>query len=68
MNHANSPAAGGSSSIADRLRGIADEIERLIAERDEARREVCNMMHSTGFLAGDYANSREWDCFKEDGK
>jgi hypothetical protein len=68
------------SDIVDRLRAMAgpivpnvcteaaDEIERLIAERDEARREVCNMMHSTGFLAGDYANSREWDCFKEDGK
>ena len=28
MNHANSPPAGGSSSIADRLRAIADEIEQ----------------------------------------
>jgi hypothetical protein len=46
----------------------ADAIERLIAERDEARREVCNMMHKTGFLNGDYADSRGWDCFKEDGK
>ena len=27
MNHANSPPADGSSSIADRLRGIADEVE-----------------------------------------
>jgi hypothetical protein len=27
-DHANSPAADGSSSIADRLRGIADEIEQ----------------------------------------
>jgi len=53
----------------------ADEIERLeranidlTAERDEARREVCNLMHKTGFLNGDYADSRGWDCFKEDGK
>ena len=53
----------------------ADEIERLeraniklTAERDEARREVCNSMHKTGFLNGDYAYSRGWDCFKEDGK
>jgi hypothetical protein len=47
----------------------ADAIERLRAERDEARREVCNMMHKTGFLNGDYADSRGWDCFKrEDGK
>jgi hypothetical protein len=47
----------------------ADAIERITAERDEARREVCNMMHKTGFLNGDYADSRGWDCFKrEDGK
>ncbi len=45
------------------------ELERLRAERDEARREVCNMMHKTGFLNGDYADSRGWDCYKrEDGK
>lgn len=50
------------------LREAAYEIERLRAERDEARREVCNMMHKTGFLNGDYADSRGWDCFKEDGK
>ena len=35
------------------------------AERDEARRDVCNMMHMTGFLAGDYADSKGWDCFKD---
>ena len=43
----------------------ADEIERLREERDEARREVCGFHHLTGFLAGDYANSRGWDCFKD---
>jgi uncharacterized protein Yka (UPF0111/DUF47 family) len=43
-------------------------VDTLRAERDEARREVCNMMHKTGFLNGDYADSRGWDCFKEDGK
>lgn len=41
----------------------ADEIERLRKERDEVRREVCGFHHLTGFLAGDYANSRGWDCF-----
>ena len=54
----------------------ADEIELLrigvataLKERDEARREVCNIMHKTGFLNGDYADSRGWDCFKrENGK
>jgi hypothetical protein len=23
------------------------------------------MMHMTGFLAGDYADSKGWDCFKD---
>ena len=39
-------------------------IERLRAERDEARREVCGFHHLTGFLSGDYAISRGWDCYE----
>ena len=39
--------------------------KKLREERDEARREVCGFHHLTGFLAGDYANSRGWDCFKD---
>ena len=35
-------------------------------ERDEARREVCNLMHPTGFLNGDYARERGWDCFRQE--
>lgn len=57
------------------MQQAADEIELLrigvataLKERDAARREVCNMMHKTGFFRGDYADSRGWDCFKEDGK
>ena len=41
------------------------EIDRITAERDEARREVCVLMQRTGFLRGDYASERGWDCFKE---
>jgi len=41
----------------------AEEREQLIKERDEARREVCNLsIH----LPRDYALERGWDCFKED--
>jgi hypothetical protein len=36
-------------------------------ERDDARREICQIMHYTGYLGGDYANHRKWDCYK-DGK
>jgi hypothetical protein len=39
--------------------------QKLREERDEARREVCDIMHMTGFLAGDYAASRGWDCFPD---
>jgi cell division septum initiation protein DivIVA len=44
---------------------VGDTNKRLREERDEARRDVCDMMHITGFLAGDYAASRGWDCFPD---
>jgi len=62
----------------------AEAIERLTAERDEARREVCALFESsiaysmkTGIMPVaiaeyesllNYARVRGWDCFKEDGK
>lgn len=60
----------------------ADEIERLRAERDEARRSCCEFaaivdgadttegMESGRFyeIAMKYMKDRGWDCFKEDGK
>jgi hypothetical protein len=45
------------------------EIERLRAERDEARRMVC--VTQSSLLGGDmkkHAEEQGWDCFKEDGK
>jgi hypothetical protein len=48
--------------------GAADEIERLRAERDEARREVCSLQpfaHHNDGIAKDHAAYRKWDCFKE---
>jgi hypothetical protein len=47
------------------LEEACNKNKHLQAERDEARRDVCSMMHMTGFLAGDYANSKGWDCFKD---
>jgi hypothetical protein len=44
---------------------VGEMNKKLREERDEARREVCGFHHLTGFLAGDYANSRGWDCFKD---
>ena len=52
----------------------ADEIERLTAERDEARRMCCERaaMDESGYMKHGtmlhFAESRGWDCFKEDGK
>jgi len=52
---------------ADVLRDIGEayaEIGRLREERDEARREVCNMKDFHG-LPRDYALERGWNCFEE---
>jgi len=52
----------------DVLRDICEAyetIQRLTKERDEARREVCNLMYQKGFPTGDYAKGRGWDCFKD---
>ena len=57
--------------------GAADEIERLRAERDEARREICRRDHllDTDWLNSPFpmqvssprmfADLYGWDCFKE---
>jgi len=50
------------------IREAGLEIERLRAERDEARREVCDMEGQTAGGALLEARKRGWDCFKEDGK
>jgi hypothetical protein len=46
-------------------RAAADEIERLRAERDEARRMVCALDADIMEDQMEYAIHREWDCFKE---
>ena len=46
-------------------------INRLTAERDEARKEVCQLKSHNfeGKISPKaYAEMRKWDCFKEDGK
>lgn len=49
----------------------ADEIVMLRAQRDQARREVCELRTDIGFsrpIAShvvEFAASRGWDCFKE---
>jgi hypothetical protein len=48
-----------------------ERIHALTTERDEARREVCNLRPSVCLgaqTAVEFANHRGWDCFKEDGK
>ena len=47
----------------------AEVIERLIAERDDARREVCDWC---GLFTNEspqvVARKNNWDCFEGDGK
>ena len=46
--------------------GAADEIKRLRAERDEARRMWCELMAAnTAAHREQVANLHGWDCFKE---
>ena len=49
---------------------VVKYIEQLRAERDEARREVCEWEHHWDKTSSEqyYADKRGWDCFKEDGK
>jgi hypothetical protein len=47
---------------------IAEVIERLIKERDEARRMICRLHFSSTEMQHDFAKAKGWDCFKEDGK
>ena len=47
------------------------EIEQLRKERDEARREVCELKSHNfeeKISPKAYAELRKWDCYKEDGK
>jgi len=47
----------------------ADAIERLRAERDEARQMYCKMTSRDNVESARYIADRHgWDCFKEDGK
>lgn len=56
------------TELANKLYMMQTEISRLKCERDEARREVCWFHHLTGFLAGDYANSRGWNYLNDERK
>jgi len=51
----------------------AEEIERLRAERDRARRTLCQVLVLTrppGSKQGErgFAKEMGWDCYQEDGK
>lgn len=48
-----------------------DDLAKMQAERDEARREVCELKSynfESKIAPKAYAELRKWDCFKEDGK
>ena len=55
--------------IREDFKTIKDTLAKLVAERDEARREVCVWVEMDGATtAKEEAGLRDWDCFKEDGK
>ena len=49
---------------------VGEMNKKLLAERDEARREVCRRQKRSVVFEDAFAeaNRRGWDCFKEDGK
>jgi hypothetical protein len=53
------------TALVEERDALLKERDALLKERDEARREVCGFHNLTGFLAGDYAISRGWDCYKD---
>jgi hypothetical protein len=58
-------------ALAAQFARFYEAIDRLTAERDEARREVSFLRPSVCLgsqTAHEYADARGWDCFKEDGK
>jgi beta-lactamase superfamily II metal-dependent hydrolase len=58
------------ATLLDEQTGFRVAISNLTAERDEARREVCQWEHHWDKTSSEqyYADKRGWDCFKEDGK
>jgi cell division protein FtsB len=56
----------------DQLSRAHQEIERLTAERDEARREVCEMRSEELVdpitSPKQIAQQRGWDCYKKEDK
>jgi hypothetical protein len=53
----------GSTQFCAELVSQTDELKKVIAERDEARRMVCSAYAPRG---RDIATERGWDCWKED--
>jgi hypothetical protein len=54
------------AEVIDRLE---NRLERVREQRDEARREVCNLnAEEYGATPEHHADGRGWDCFKEEGK
>ena len=67
-------AAKSYADLHDRITILMGERDRALAERDDARRGICNLLswedHHDKFCGSpaEYAKQRGWDCFKEDGK
>ena len=56
------------SGIQQTLRALAEAnqlAQQRTRERDEARREVCNLTKWDHYGPRHYAQHRKWDCFKE---
>ena len=52
--------------VVDMISKLNAEIERLRAERDEARQMICRLHFTSAELQHDFAKAKGWNCFKED--
>ena len=48
------------------IENLKAERDRLLAERDEARRKVCWLLRSWAKTERDCASERGWDCFRQE--
>ena len=65
-NDERAAAATEIESLRHGQREMMRTIATLTTERDEARREVCELLYNRqGGWPKEHANERGWDCFKE---
>jgi DNA repair ATPase RecN len=60
------PVGSRNQQLEQMLKVMQEQVEHYVQERDEARREVCNLnAEEYGSTPEHHADGRGWNCFKE---